>query len=67
MTRAAVVPQAHGRRHRSPLGPSLMALSPLQSFFDLSPSQLLETEEFTGLERARGMAVDFVEVRYRWS
>ena len=43
-----------------------MALSPLDAFFDLSPSHLLETEEFHGLERARGMAVDFIEVRYPW-
>lgn len=47
-----------------------MALSPLDSLFDLSPSHLLETEEFAGLERARMMAVDFVEVRlavpFRW-
>lgn len=41
-----------------------MALSPLDGFFDLSPSHLLETEDFAGLERARVMAVDFVEVRH---
>lgn len=66
--RAHVVPNAHSRRHKTAFrrglcGPSLMALSPLDAFFDLSPSQLLETEEFAGLERARGMPVDFVEVR----
>ena len=67
LSRAAVVPQAHARRHRfrkSLCGPSLMALSPLDGFFDLSPSHLLETEDFAGLERARVMAVDFVEVRH---
>ena len=70
LSRAAVVPQAHGRRHRfrrSACGPSLMALSRLDAFFDLSPSHLLETEEFTGLERTRGTAVDFIEVCNRWS
>ena len=68
VVRASVVPNGLSRRHRyrgNPCGPSLMALSPLDAFFDLSPSQLLETEEFMGLERARPMAVDFVEVRAR--
>lgn len=66
VVRASVIPNGLSRRHRyrgNPCGPSLMALSPLDAFFDLSPSQLLETEEFMGLERARPMAVDFVEVR----
>jgi hypothetical protein len=39
-----------------------MALAPFGSLFDLNPSQLLEAEEFVGQERARAMAVDFVEV-----
>lgn len=41
-----------------------MSLSPFDSLFDLTPSRLLlETEDFMGLERARVMAVDFVEDR----
>jgi hypothetical protein len=64
IVRAHVVPFVRKHRFQRPLcGPSLMALSPFDSLFDLSPSHLLETEDFMGLERARAMAVDFVEVR----
>jgi hypothetical protein len=64
LARAHVVP--HARRHRLQrplLGPSLLSLAPFDTLFDLKPSQLLETEEFMGMERARAMAVDFLEVR----
>jgi hypothetical protein len=63
LARAHVVPEARRHRIQRPLlGPGLMALAPFGSLFDLNPSQLLETEEFLGHERARAMAVDFVEV-----
>merc|ERR1712137_299945 len=64
--RAHVVPNVLSRRRRfrrAPCGPSLMELSPLDAFFDMSPARLLETEEFLGLARVRPMAVDFVEDR----
>lgn len=69
--RAGVVPNAFNRRGRraghpfrgrGACAPTLMDLSPLEAFFDMNPAQVLEAEELMGIERARAMPVDFVEV-----
>lgn len=64
--RARVLPHARRFQLQRPLcGPSIniMALRPFDSLLDQRPAHLLETEESMGLERARTMAVDFVEDR----